>query len=308
MRRRSVTAIAVIAATAAALAAPAGAQIRQDANKRPAGVPQLPQCAQPIGTVSIQEPQRQWWTQYGLGSPETLIKLMAQRSNCLRVVDRNGGLQMRNVEKGLGDDLQRGSNVGAGQIRAADYAIIPDIASANTNSNGSAAALGAFIPGPFGAIAGGLRTKTATADTLLTLVNIRTTEQEYVAEGTAQKTDVSFGGGGFVGLIAAAGGGYSNTDIGQIIAAGYLNAFTDLIAHMQGMQPGQAAAAAPIQTYVVKTSAPMRATPAPTAKLVRQFNVGDSVFPTGQKNGVWWEIDDETGNRGWISSVTIGPK
>jgi len=32
------------------------------------------------------------------------------------------------------------------------------------------------------------------------------------------------------------------------------------------------------------------------------------VFPTGQKNGVWWEVDDENGNRGWMSSTTISPR
>jgi hypothetical protein len=173
---------------------------------------------------------------------------------------------------------------------------------------GAAGAVGGLLGGRAGALLGGIRTQRAEARTLLTLVNIRTTEQEYVAEGTAQKTNVSFGAGGFGGLVGAVGGGYSNTDIGQVIAAAYLNAFIDLVAHMQGMQPGQAAAAAPIQTYAVKTAMQMRETPAPTGKVVRAFGVGDSVFPTGQKNGVWWEVDDETGNRGWVSSVAIGPK
>ena len=307
MRRRLFACIAM-AAMASAVVAPVSAQIRQDNNKRPAGTPQLPQCAQPIGTVSIQEPQQQWWRQYNLGSPEALIKLMASRSNCLRVVDRNGGLQMRNAERDLGADLQRGSNVGAGQVLAADYAIIPDIANANRNAGGNAAVIGGLIGGPVGGLIGGIRTQRSEANTLLTLVNIRTTVQEHVSEGTAQKTDISFGGGGFGGLVAGAGGGYGNTEIGQVIAAAYLNAFIDLIGYMQNMQPGQAQASAPIQTYVVKTAVQMRETPSPAAKMVRSFNVGDSVFPTGQKNGVWWEVDDETGNRGWVSSVMIGPK
>ena len=139
-------------------------------------------------------------------------------------------------------------------------------------------------------------------------MNIRTTEQEYVAEGTAQKTNVSFGGGGFGGVLGVVGGGYSNTDMGQVIAAAYVNSFISLVDHMRGMMPGGAEASAPIQTYAVKTAVQMRETPSPAAKVVRSFVVGDSVFPTGQKNGVWWEVDDETGNRGWVSSVTIGPK
>ena len=244
------------------------------------------------------------------GSPEDLIKLYAQRSNCLKVVDRGAGLAMRNQEKALGQggDLQRGSNVGAGQIKAADYTIVPDITDANQNAGGGGAALGALIPGAAGAILGGIRTKQSTAHVLINLINVRTTEQEYTAEGTAQKTNISFAGGGFGGLIGGGAGGYSNTDIGQIIAAAYLNAFVDLIGHMQGMEPGGAQASAPVQTYIAKQAIAMRSSASPTAKIVRQFAAGESVFPTGQKNGVWWEVDDETGNRGWVSSIMITAK
>jgi curli biogenesis system outer membrane secretion channel CsgG len=292
------------------VASSAHAQAYGTDSKRPAGTPELPKCQQPVGTVSLVEPQRQWWLRYGLSSPEALIKLYAQRSNCLKVVDRDQGLAMRGVERNLGSggELQRGSNVGAGQIKAADYTIVPDIADANQNAGGGGAAVGGLIPGPAGAFLGAIRTKSSTAHVLLNLVNVRTTEQEYTAEGTAQKTNISFGGGGFAGLIGGVGGGYSNTDIGQIIAAAYLNAFVDLVGHMQGMTPGGAVASAPVQTYIAKQAIAMRASASPTAKIVRQFQAGDSVFPTGQKDGVWWEVDDETGNRGWVSSVMITAK
>ena len=298
------------AASLALVASTAHAQAYGTDNKRPAGTPELPKCQQAVGTVSIVLPEDQWWRRYNLGSPEDLIKLYAQRSNCLKVVDRGAGLAMRNQEMALGQggDLQRGSNVGAGQIKAADYTIVPDITDANQNAGGGGAALGGFIPGPAGAILGSIRTKQSTAHVLINLINVRTTEQEYTAEGTAQKTNISFGAGGFGGLIGGVAGGYSNTDIGQIIAAAYLNAFVDLIGHMQGMQPGGAQASSPVQTYVAKQAIAMRAAASPTSKIVRQFQAGDSVFPTGQKNGVWWEVDDETGNRGWVSSVMITAK
>ena len=38
------------------------------------------------------------------------------------------------------------------------------------------------------------------------------------------------------------------------------------------------------------------------------FQPGDLVYPTGQKNGIWWEVDDENGNRGWVSSAFITPR
>ena len=137
---------------------------------------------------------------------------------------------------------------------------------------------------------------------------MRTTEQEYVAEGTASKTNVSFGGGGFGGVLGGVGGGYSNTSIGQVISQAYLTAFTNLVAYMQNQQPGAAEAAAPVQSYVVKGSIAMRTAASVASKSVRTFAPGDTVYPTGQKNGVWWEVDDETGNRGWIPSPQLTPK
>jgi curli biogenesis system outer membrane secretion channel CsgG len=151
MSRKLIATSGAALAVALAVAAPAHAQFGMN-KKAPknAATPELPSCAQPIGTVAIQEPERQWWTGLGLSNPESLIKLMAGRSNCLRVVDRNGGLAMRNAEAGLGNagDLQRGSNVGRGQVRAADYFIIPDIVNSDSNSGGSnvGAVLGAFAP------------------------------------------------------------------------------------------------------------------------------------------------------------------
>jgi curli biogenesis system outer membrane secretion channel CsgG len=300
-----------------AAAAPASAQYGMD-KKQPknAATPELPRCATPLGRVAIQEPENRWWTELGLSNPEALLKLFAGRSNCLRVVDRNGGLAMRNQEAGLGasGDLRRGANVGKGQVAAADYFIIPDIANSDSNTGGAAigAIAGSLLPGGFGAIAGNLRTKKAQAQALITLVDARTTEQVYVAEGVAQKTDIGFGGGaggfGTTGFGGLAGGGYGDTDIGKVITAAYFNAFVDLVHYMQGgnvATGAEASANAGVQSYTVKQNLVLRKSASPSAPAVRSFTAGDTVYPTGQKNGVWWEVDDENGNRGWVSSVFL---
>jgi curli biogenesis system outer membrane secretion channel CsgG len=320
MRKYSTTLAAAALGLAAILTAqPAFAQYGMD-KKKPAGTPELPQCEKPLGRAAIREPERDWWTQLGLSNPETLIKLFASRSNCLRIVDRGGGLQMRNEEAalGAGGDLRRGSNLGKGQIAGADFFIVPDLANSNSNSGGNSlgAVAGAFGRrlGGIGAIAGGISTKKSEAQALITLVDARTTEQLYVAEGTSQKTDISFGagggGGGWGGFAAAAGGGYSNTDIGKVVTAAYFNAFVDLVHYMQRDAPSgeQASQAAGVQGYGVKQPVAMRKSPSPKSAQVRSFNPGDLVYPTGQKNGIWWEVDDENGNRGWISSAMIAPR
>jgi hypothetical protein len=227
---------------------------------------------------------------------------------------------MRNQEAGLGaaGDLRRGSNLGRGQVAAADFFIIPDIANSNSNSGGNslgaiAGAFGSHLGG-FGALAGGLRTKKSEAQALITLVDARTTEQLYVAEGVAQKTDIGFdlggGGGGWSGFAAAAGGGYSNTEIGKVITAAYFNAFVDLVGYLQHNAPSgeQASQAAGVQAYSATHPVVLRRGPSPQAAAVRSFQPGELVYPTGQKNGIWWEADDENGNRGWLPSTMISPR
>jgi curli biogenesis system outer membrane secretion channel CsgG len=318
MRKLTAAVMAIGLAASLASAGPAAAQYGMD-KKGPknAATPELPKCDKPLGRAAIQEPERDWWTGLGLSNPETLIKLFASRSNCLRIVDRNGGLAMRNQEAAMGGsgDLRRGSNIGKGQVAGADFFIIPDLANTNSNSGGNAlgAVAGAFGNrlGGLGAIAGSIRTKKSEAQALITLVDARSTEQLYVAEGVSQKTDVSFGagggGGGWSGFAAAAGGGYSNTDIGKVVTAAYFNAFIDLVGYMQHAAPTgeQASQAAGVQAYTVTQAVVMHKTPSPKGAQVRSFQAGDMVYPTGQKNGIWWEVDDENGNRGWLTSTMI---
>ena len=305
--------VALAAGLAAlALAPPVFAQYGMDRNgPKNTLTPELPHCDRPLGRAAIQEPANRWWEGLGLSNPESLLKLFALKSGCLRIVDRNAGLAMRNQESGLNasGDLQRGSNLGRGQVAAADYFIIPDIAGSNRNSGGNniGAVAGSFLPGGFGALAGGLRIKKSEAHTLLTLEDARTTEQLYVAEGAAQKSDISFaaggGGGGWGGFLGAAGGGYSDTEIGKVIGAAYFNAFVDLVHYMQNQQPGAQAAAAPMAGQRTTALARVHALPSPTAKVVYTLQPGAAVYPTGQRNGIWMEVDDENGNRGWIPST-----
>ncbi len=137
-------------------------------------------------------------------------------------------------------------------MKAADYFVVPDLVTKNSNSGGGGfgALAGAFgrSLGGLGALAGGINIKKKEANVTLTLVNSRTTEQERLTEGYARKSDLSFGGGGggfWGGGFAAAGGsGYQDTDIGQVIVLAYLDAYIKLVQQLGGL-PENASAAAP---------------------------------------------------------------
>ncbi len=240
------------AALAMSVSAPAYAKSsgRQAQDK---GEAQLPICSHKLGTVSIVEPDNDWWHGLGLSSPEAVIKMFVMRSGCFGLVDRNKGLMGRNIERALADngELQEGSNIGRGQVKAADYLIVPDLVNQNEHSGGNAvgAAVGGWLGNStIGALAGGLTTNKKEANVMLTLVNARTTEMERMTEGYYRKTDIGWNGGGGVGWWGGFGAlgasGYSDTQIGQIIVLAYLDAYKQLVAQLGGL-PADPSAAAP---------------------------------------------------------------
>lgn len=243
-----------IAFVVAATAMPAIAKDESSARKEQSkGTAEIPRCYRNLGTVAIVEPDNQWWRELSLGSPEAIIKIFVQRSGCFSLVNRGRAMQNRAMERALAEqgELQSGSNLGKGQVKAADYLLQPDIVSTNSNSGGNALGgiLGNFIGGPVGAIAGGISIKKGEANVTLSLVNTRTTVEEALTEGYARKSDLSWGAGGgglFGGGVfgGVAGGGYQNTKIGQIIVLAYLDAYTKLVDQFGGL-PDDAAAAAP---------------------------------------------------------------
>src|SRR5580700_1753492 len=88
----------------------------------------IPNCTHKIGTLAVHEPQNNWWQPLGLESPEALLKVFVMRSGCFSLVDRGKGFAAVQQERALASngDLQQGSNMGKGQIKAADYVLVPD--------------------------------------------------------------------------------------------------------------------------------------------------------------------------------------
>jgi len=252
MRPRAFTilsiATALVTTTATQAAGPSSGRQAQ-AN----GMQDIPHCTRNLGTVAIVEPDTQWWREYNLGSPEAILKVFIAQSGCFTMVNRGRAMQNRNMERAMADngELQGGSNLGKGQVKAADYFLQPDIVSGNNHSGGNAlgGALGGFLGHGIGAIAGGININKKEANVTLSLVNARTTEEQALTEGYYRKSDLSFGGGAgggwWGGFAAAGGGGYQDTAIGQVIVLAYLDAYTKLVTQLGGLSVS-AATAAPI--------------------------------------------------------------
>lgn len=300
--------LGLVLAVAAALATPVAAARETAQEQRGKETAELPTCAKPLGSLAVVEPEERWWISYGIGSPEALLKLFVQRSRCFTLVDRGKGMAAAQAERALAaeGDLRRGSNIGKGQVKAADYVLVPDLVSQNSNAGGNAVGgiLGGLIGGTAGAIIGGVNIKKKTADVMLTVTDVRSSEQVAMAEGHATKTDLGWGAGGgafFGGFAAAGASGYANTEIGQVITLAYLHAYRDLITQLGGMPDNASAANV---TQALRVTKPARMFKDPKGKgVVRSLDIGMLLYPTGNKDGTMWEVEDELGNKGWVNST-----
>nr|WP_240502289.1 CsgG/HfaB family protein [Sphingomonas panacis] len=306
-------AMAPVAGSAQRLAKPSGAQKLQDATAN-----DVPHCYKKLGTLSIVDgDDSRGWTQYNLAPPQKLLKVLVQRSGCFNLVDRGSGLQAAQRERDIGGGLglQRGANVGVGQIKAADYVLQAEVQGANSNASGSGigAGIGGLIGGPVGGLVGGLRSRKQEANVVLSITNVRTTETIATEDGYAAKNSLSFGGGGgvFGGFAGGGvvGGGYDNTDIGKIVTLAFIQAYSKLVNDLGLVTPGDAgtAQAAPTKTFSALAPVTMRATASASGKPIRTLTPGSILYPTGNKNGLWWEVADENDNVGWVLNTKLGP-
>ena len=280
----------------------------------PNAEPQMPHCSSKIGTLAVQEPENgnRWWTSMNLESPAALIKVYVSQSGCFTLVDRGKGMAAARAERDLAGEgeMRVGSNIGKGQMKAADYVLVPDIANSNGNAQRTniGGILGGLIGHGAGAVLGGVSLSKKTADVVLTLTDIRSTEQVALEQGHADKTDVGWSGGGgsgFWGGFAAGGAsGYANTEIGQVVAMAYLDAYTKMVAGLQQNAPN--AQAENVQQAVRLTEGTKLYSDANLhSSIVRSLKPGMMLYPTGDKVGIWWKVSDELGNIGWVVSSKL---
>lgn len=271
----------------------------------------IPKCPKILGTAAIINGDQQGWQAMQLAPPQKLLTMMVQQSGCFRLVERGAGMDAAKAERDLasGGELRGGSNLGKGQMTAADYLIKAEVAAQNSNAGGGAlgGALGGLVGGRFGALAGGLNVKNMTATAILSLVNVRSGEIETAAQGEAKKSNLGFGAGGFLGGGGVVGGGYDNTEVGKVVTQAFLNAYVQMVTDVGGLGLGNASATAAKKAYAVSTSAPLWKYPTGSGSKVRDLPSGALVYPTGTKEGMFWEVADENDNTGWVKNDLLAP-
>jgi curli biogenesis system outer membrane secretion channel CsgG len=178
-------------------------------------------CPMPYGTIAINEPNeqsRRWLDSYQLASPSTLLRTMAQQSNCFVVVERGIGMQNMRQERDLmsSGELQGGENVGKGQVVAADFMMVPTVQGSERTAVQGGGMLGKLRDKFKGAL------KFTEARTSITVSSTRTSIQ--VASG-AGEAKTKLNGGGLFGKA----GLYSDSPEGKVIAASLLDNFNTVV-------------------------------------------------------------------------------
>lgn len=276
----------------------------------------LAKCDAPIGSIAVVDGEAQGWTKYGLSSPRDLIAAMAVQSNCftLQATGSNKPADfLINAVAGDKEEIDQTVNTAKG---LATEALVRSGAAGSLLGS-----MGGFGGQAFGML-GGLGGKKKTIAAGLRVISPATGQTIASGSGTQTKTQVSIGGFGGIGgnpwADAAkaqmtsmgygdyANGGYATSKDGQMLAAAFVTAFNAVVAQkaaLVAVKPAATTAATPVATaaaYVTAIDTKLYAKAA-KAEVVRAVRAGTSLTPTGGREGLFVEVSDAYGTKGWVS-------
>ena len=290
-------------------------------------------CERPLGTIAVSENQGASQAQlqsYGLGSPISLLRIMIQQSNCFTVVERGVAMQNLQEERALAanGDTMGGSNIGKGQLQAADFVMTPGVQFTAGNTGGMNAALSSYggrLLGGLGGIVGGVagNIKFKEAQTSLLIADVRSGIQVAAAEGMAKKTDFGVSGWNWGGAGYTSLGGYTNTPEGKMVAASLLDNYNKIVMTVRNQaslvktssaaSKGNAGAstregmpvAAGASVFARLSSVKVFAEPRAGSKLMGTLKRSEEAIATGEEKDGFVRIDGENVSGGWVQKTLV---
>lgn len=258
--------------------------------------PELVKCTESLGTVALVDGDTAGWNEYGLGSPRALINALAVESGCFTPHNAASGAPARflvTAIAGSEEEVDRGIEMAKA---GATEALVRSGAAAQVLGR---VPMGGALLGAFGGLGGKRKTYAAG----LRVVSPANGMTVAAGSGTVRKASLTFGGNSWAGNAASAAG-YSGSKDGQALAEAFIIAFNQLVAQREslGQAPQAALAAAPAApgaTTAVATT--MRSGPAASAAEVRALRAGTALIPTGKREGLFLEVSDSFGTKGWVS-------
>lgn len=264
----------------------------------------LAKCEQSLGTIAIVEGDTQGWAEYGLGSPRELVNALASESGCFTPHSPASGTPadfLMNVIAGDSEEVDQSIEMARS---AATEALVR---SGALGSIASRIPVGGALIGMFGGL-GGKKKRVAAG---IKLLSPATGQTIVTGSGEVRKTSLGFGGGN-AWTMGANAAGYGKSKEGKMLVEAFVLAFNQIAAQQQTIaampKPQRVAAAAtdttPTASAAVDTV--LRSAASADAAEIRTLRAGTELNPTGQREGLFIEVEDNFGTRGWVTVEDLG--
>ncbi|GMM92560.1 SH3 domain-containing protein [Qipengyuania sp. MTN3-11] len=263
----------------------------------------LTACPESLGTIAVVDGDTQGWSEYGLGSPRELINSLAVESGCFTPHGAAAGVPadfLMNVVAGDSEEVDK-------SIELAKSAAMEGLV-----RSGAASAMLSNVPlagsvlGMFGGL-GGKKKRVAAGIKVLDPASGLTI---VTGSGEVRKSTLNFGGGTAWNAGASASG-YGQSKDGKMLVEAFVIAFNEVVAQKGAIaavskaRPGPSAAPQSA-TATVAVDTLLRAAPDAAAAEVRSLRAGTELTATGARDGLFIEVEDNYGTRGWVSVEDLG--
>ena len=262
----------------------------------------LAKCASPHGSVAITDGDTQGWTQFDLSSPRPLIAAMIQQSGCFTLHDPASGKPadfLISAVAGSKEEIDKTMDV-------AKSALAQGIV-----RSGAASQLISRVPmgGALFSAFSGFGSKKKTISAGLRIVSPASGQTLISGVGESRKSTVGIiGTSDWVAASQGAMGQYATSGNGKMLSAAFLEAYNSLVAQagiLRATSVIAAVATTPVattaQSYIVAADTNLWPQAKKAGVPVRALRASSEVMPTGKKSGLFVEVADKYGNKGWIS-------
>ncbi|MEH6701531.1 SH3 domain-containing protein [Parasphingorhabdus sp.] len=256
---------------------------------------ELTHCDASYGTIAVVEGDTQGWSKFGLGSPRELVTAIAQQSGCFEVHSAASAAPadfLVNVIAGDKEEVDQG--VQAAKGLATDAFV----------RSGAAGQMLGRVPGA-GALMGmfgGLGGKKKVVAAGIRVVSPANGQTLVAGTGEVKKSTLSFAGG--TPWIAGANtAGYADSKDGKMLTEAFIIAYNSVVSQAGALSAVQVAAPAAeaSATYTVAIDTNLYASANKSADKVRALRADTELTPTGSKAGLFVEVSDNYGTKGWVS-------
>ena len=255
----------------------------------------LAKCSANMGTIAVVEGDTQGWLKYKLGSPRELLSAMVVESGCFtphNAVSGKPATYLMNVIAGDAEEVDRGMEMAKG-------AVVEGLM-----RSGAAGQLLGRVPlgGAMLGMLGGLGGKKKTVAAGIRVISPATGATLISGSGTVKKSTLTFAGMGGWAQTASASG-YGGSKNGQMLTEAFIIAF-NAVAGQQSVlasMPVATASVAVVTNATVAVNTSMLATPVAGAVSLRSLRAGTTLTPTGKREGLFVEVTDNFGTKGWVS-------